>query len=420
MSKKENNQNDKSFLVFVMTLFAGFPLVFYGLYAFKENLTSTLIIIISILLIAGLLFLLVILNREKILNKIFGTSKTTLDNIFYQFSKSIENYSQGQIKEGSKNVIDFSRTIFSTYAWTISRKWMIRVLSSLFLTFGVLIGSILLYRQNNLISDQTQKMKEQNRFFQRQVLSDDIAREYEIVYSDYNKYPISRKALATTILIDAIKERFSNIKDYKVDLSKAKLAGVTLKNIDLSNMVLKKVDFRGANLSGVNFTNSDLTGTDFSQLPSDTISGTNIKLTNLSQTFFNEANITNANFQYSIIVDSDLNNIKLSWLKENGELVSDPDFYDEPRNDVKLFFNSTLINIKNSPKDFFNNYFDWNCITDIASLTSKIDNLSGNNPYFKGDDYYKLKYYCEVLRKIQGFNPDEIEEEGTCWEIYHQ
>jgi uncharacterized protein YjbI with pentapeptide repeats len=345
-----------TFLIVALTSLVSTPIMLFGLYSFYEKLITEAIVVLVCIIAFGALFILIVIYRDKILNKLWGSARIELELLLDDMGDSVSHFSSGEYQEGVTKLKTSIRGWISRYSWLAGRQWILSVSVTLFLTFAALLGSVLLLKQNTILerqnvffSRQNSIIKEQNKFLQQQLASDNIARNAQIVFGSLGEYSPARKAIAVKILVDALRS-----SGQKIDLSGADLRNTKLNDFDFTGADLRGVLFNGANLTGAKFNSTDLTNANFSPF-TDSMNGWSSSInsdTSLIVTKVDNANLQNAildgaNFKSASMIGANLTDIKMKWvvgLSNNDDRYYD--WWDETPKQLLLYTNSLLIDAR--------------------------------------------------------------------------
>ena len=343
-------------------------------------LVYSLIAIFFIILIGALSY---IWFKDKILQKIFGEdfkeelAKKELQQLYEQIAENfIDKLLQGlPDKKRAKIKLTTPRLIRLCF-WLITRTWILRLLVAVFIAVGGLLGTILLYNQNLLLTSQNERIKIQNDILERGQRRSSISLlngvldqvDLEIstqkssfglslgVQSDSITYVLEEHLIHRIIALSRALQPYEELDDegktrlvsrerghlflavlgnhlnpktqniivqdgdfryaliHKIDLGGAKLVRGSLQGANLSNS-----NFTKANLSNIDLRNAILKKCDFSEARLfearlDTAIIINSKFTGsyLNGVFLNYANLSHSNLNKSSCFDAKFNGANLN------------------------------------------------------------------------------------------------------------
>jgi len=317
----------------------GWALGFLRLPYVEKNLSFWLGVITCLAFILFGLILLRVWNKHLLLMRLMGKSLTTQD---------------------SKN---------ATRAYTL-----IWILISVFIVWGGMVSSFLIYRQNELFKLQTQKQnkrihelselvesarKSNLAFLMNDVLDnvrDELRNNPNMGVSDSS---IAGIALLSNSLFtpyryfegDSLSEKelspergrlllaflamkidsgsFTKIKG-SISFSGADLRGADLRGADLSKADLRKADLKNADLSEANLSEADLRGAILwgANLNLANLRRVDLRRSNLSWAQLNHADLKSANLNGAVLTNAQLRNADLSgatfqWAESDGAMLNE-------------------------------------------------------------------------------------------------
>lgn len=150
------------FLVFMLGVLVSVPFVVVGFGFFTDRITDLAFSILAAAVTLTFISLLVVFNKQRILETLFRTASIRLEELTDPASLAIRNAMTGDV-EGSVNAVDdLIRRLLARYSWIMLAKWMLAVLIAVLTVFVGLAGSALLFQQNDLLDEQNQLIVAQN------------------------------------------------------------------------------------------------------------------------------------------------------------------------------------------------------------------------------------------------------------------
>ena len=428
--------NEKAIIAFFLGAIIAACVSLFGLHLLADAIKELIVGFILVVIVLGGIFLFATLNKDWILEKLFGVSKNDLINIkanSIELIESIEKKDWGAIMNHSKLTIGKFSAWFS---WWLYRRWVISVFSVLFLGFAGLFGSVLVYNQNKLITQQNEIIKNQNIRLDQQTYLQEAERRSSLVFFLSNvldkideelkdqeskgelrklspqltgrivslsrvlkpyyylendtmtKRPLSpeRGQLLISLLesnldSDTYFEIFSKGSFADADLKFADLLGanlnaVQLQRADLSGAYLERANLTSSNLSDANLSDVNLV---FAKLNGANLFNSNLNDTNLFNADLSDSNLSGASFKNSNLVNANFSDARFyqpSFLIESGYPLELPDLTN-CRVDDKNWFDS----IKN------NKAFDIDKV--LGKFYIDTINVEGENGLY----FYRIKKY---------------------------
>jgi len=155
-------------VLFVLGICVGFPLAVIGSEFLTENAGLIITFVLIFVAFVGMLGMLLLLFRRRILGYLFGISVTTLDQFARPLTKTTRHIAERQPSEAADAAEELVKLILARWAWVSSRRWLIASLTGLLAALAALAGTALLFRQNELIASQLVRLDQQNALLVRQ------------------------------------------------------------------------------------------------------------------------------------------------------------------------------------------------------------------------------------------------------------
>lgn len=338
-------ENRKLFLQVTMGVLLGLG-VGIGLSFYWDTigeLPNLLIVLMTVGITAlAILLYYFLVFRGTILAKVFGVAKASQEDIFstlYTPTKGLikENVSDQQYEKKVGPYLEAfekgGRQVLAYMAYRRTRRMLFGLFISLVIGLGGIVGTILLLRQNelltfqnNLVIDQNNLLTTQNQLVEGQrrsslifMMSNIMDKVDEEIKNDYNKDGIRNLSDELIGRIVALNQSFRPYKYLDRDslierpvspergqlltaLIKSSLDSVTYLKIfnssifqfpDFRDVDLRNVSLKHARLIGANFARSILTNAD--------LNGINLTDSDLTETF-----LVKANLQDAILINTDM------------------------------------------------------------------------------------------------------------------
>ncbi|MEO0389810.1 MAG: pentapeptide repeat-containing protein [Pseudomonadota bacterium] len=157
-------------LIFGFGTAAGFLLAFSGLGVIEDGVGIILLIFLCVLLFIGAFGLILVLFRKPLLRRLFGFAETQLE----LFAEPLARVTKGAVDRDPDSATQAARDLvhmaLARYAWISTRRWIIGSLTALIAAMAALAGTMLLFRQNELLADQSVLFREQNLRIDNQIV----------------------------------------------------------------------------------------------------------------------------------------------------------------------------------------------------------------------------------------------------------
>jgi uncharacterized protein YjbI with pentapeptide repeats len=169
------------FLMFVLGLLVGFPLAIAGAgyLAAKADLLAALIFA-ALIVIAGI-GALIALNRRRIWEALFRVSEVQLQHFAGPLADAARHVAAKHPNEAADAARRFVELALARWTWIATRRWILASITALIAATAALAGSALLFRQNELIAQQTVRLDEQTRLLIAQTELADAARAAALI-----------------------------------------------------------------------------------------------------------------------------------------------------------------------------------------------------------------------------------------------
>lgn len=405
------NRSRKERIVIAFFLGAILSMCLFYVYPLVADSVKAIIVGFVVAIIAiGLVVFVITFQKEWILNKIFGVSTTDIDEV----KNSLTNLYESSVnKDWHNSSIHLKETLSKAstyYVWITFRRWVIGVFYVLFLAFAGLLGSVLIFNQNELITKQNEIITSQNSLIQRQTdrldqqtflqeaerrsslvflfgnIMDAIDRELKDDYNNNNLRDLSPQLVGRIValssrlqpylylaanelierplspergqlLVSLIGSELDTIT-YNQIFSKANFSYADLAEAEMSGSYLKNIDLRSSSIIETNLSNSHIIGGRFSH---SNFSGVNLENTRIKNSDFFGANLEVADFSNTVIENTSFNGSLLGGaIFENTHLINVS--FSMVNMSYVVFFNPTIeqINLENARCS------DLNCLTEIA------------------------------------------------------
>ena len=310
-----------------------------GLSTLADHLMPLIVgFVVFVLFMAGVAFLLV-QNKEKILHKLFGVSDTDLADVKDNAQYFFINAWNKEFPAAKENFNALFTKVLAWYSWMGFRRWVLTIFQMLFVGFGGLLGTMLLYNQNKLLVQQNQLLQSQNYRLDQQTYLQEADRRSSLIFLMGNLLDAMDQELKSDVGQPGVRDLSPQIIGRVVALSKSLrpyryLQGdslvaheispergqllISIVNSQIDNSSLLRIfqfaDFSFADLqdavlsgeflSGINLNHSNLIGAtlDETDLSRADLSGANLydavfARANLREARFRQSNLTNAYFE---------------------------------------------------------------------------------------------------------------------------
>ena len=380
-----SNQIDiwsRTIVALTLGILVGAIVALTGLDALERFLPHLLVGFVVLILISAAVAFYIAQNKEKVLKKLFGVSNTDLKQVKGLAQTLFLNIWDKEFKTAQTTFNALFAKVFAWYSWMNFRRWILTIFQMLFVGFGGLLGTLLLYNQNKLLIRQNELLTNQNIRLDQQTYLQEAERRSALILLMGNLLDALDKELKDDIgqpgvrdlspqLIGRVIALSGGLKPYRYldhdsliakeispergqlllsilsseidngslrrifqsadfsfsELEGASLAGEFLEGINLREANLSKANLNGARMAGADLDKADLSGA--------ILAGADLRKANLSDTDLRETYITDVDFRGASLYGTDLRGVDLtdsdlrrSFLREALlDSASVPDFH---------------------------------------------------------------------------------------------
>jgi len=399
--------NVKIIIAFFLGAILAGTLVQFALSVLSEHISELLIGFIAVIGIFAIIALLFTTFKEFFFKLFFGISKADLEEVKQSSQSMVENATNLNWTAAGKDFKIVSQKGSVWYAWLSYRRWVVTVFYTLFLAFAGLLGSVLLYNQNQLLEKQNEKIDSQNKKIDSQIQLEEYSRRGNLIVMMSNimdkadeeirraeENGDSSRALSQLLIgrIAALSQAFrpyrflqdsmliekplspergqlllalvnseldslTYLNIYrdatfeqayleKVDLVRANLNGANLNLANLVNANLKEADMKKIYLNNANMTNANLSNTDLinASLNQAILNNANLINTDLLSSDLSQAYLLNAHLNNADLSNSDLTDAKLNNADLGNGIIHGVDFVNADLRNVNLT-NTSLLDV---------------------------------------------------------------------------
>ncbi|MBL7828570.1 MAG: pentapeptide repeat-containing protein [Saprospiraceae bacterium] len=343
--KKPSGQIDilsRTIVALALGLLLGASLALVGINSLSANLPGLLkTFAIAIGVLAGLAFF-IVQFKERVLKFLFGVNNTDLNEV-KDLGQSLFLNSWNRDFSSAKNDFDglFTR-IFAWYSWISFRRWIVLIFSTLFVSFGGLLGTVLIYNQNKLLTQQNALLQLQNVRLDQQTYLQEADRRSALIYLMGNLVDAIDRELKSDVGQPGVRDLSPQIIGRVIALSKSLRP---YRYLDADSLVARELSpERGQLLLALinsqidngtlrrifqvsDFAQADLKG---AVLSGEFLSGINLNaadLTNavLDETNFTQANLSGADMENAVLARAKMNHARLRNTKLKNAILESAD-----------------------------------------------------------------------------------------------
>jgi uncharacterized protein YjbI with pentapeptide repeats len=353
LKPKQNATNkidiwSRTIVALALGILLGALLSLTGINNLSNHVPSLLRGFVIIITILAVLAFFIVQYKEKVLKTLFGVDNTELSEV-KEMGQSLFLNSWNRDFAKAKTDFDALFTkVFAWYSWMSFRRWIVLIFNTLFISFGGLLGTVLIHNQNKLLQQQNAMLERQSTRLDQQTYLQEADRRSSLIFLMGNLLDAMDKELKSDIgqvgvrdlspqLIGRIIALSKSLRPYRYldkdslvarELSPERgqlLLSIVASQVDNTSIrrILQAADFsysdmKGAVLSGeylegINLFSSDLTG---ALLDETNLNNANLSNSDLSGAIFARAKLQNArlreaNLKSSYFDSADLRNANL-------------------------------------------------------------------------------------------------------------
>ena len=349
----------RTIVALLLGVLVGAIISLIGLRTLETYLPHLIVGFVGLILLATTLSFVIVQNKEMVLKRLFGVSNADLSQVKGLAQVLFLNIWNKDFKTAENTFNALFAKVFAWYSWMNFRRWIVMVFQTLFVGFGGLLGTLLLYNQNKLLIQQNELLTVQNIRLSQQTYLQEAERRSALILLMGNlldaldgelKEDIGQKGIRdlSPQLIGRIIALSSGLKPYRylendslirkeispergqlllsilssevdngtlgrifksADFSFAELQGAALAGEFLEGINLREADLSKANLNGARMAGADLNKADLSAA---ILAGTDLRKANLSETDLRETFITEVDFRGASLYGTDLRGVDLT------------------------------------------------------------------------------------------------------------
>jgi uncharacterized protein YjbI with pentapeptide repeats len=133
-----------------------------GLDALQERIQQLVVLFLWLIIITALFAFWVTNNKEKLLKKLFGVTDSDLSDIQKAGQSMLFNVVEKDYEHAKKDLSLLVRKAMAWYSWMNFRRWVVTSFQTLMVGLAGILGTIMLYNQNKLLTRQNELLIQQN------------------------------------------------------------------------------------------------------------------------------------------------------------------------------------------------------------------------------------------------------------------
>ena len=407
-----------------------------GLPTLQANLLKVVIGFMLLIVITALLAFWVVMRKEKVLQRLFGVGDVDVKELHKTAQLLISSVVAKDFEESKTHLSGLLRRGLAWYSWLGFRRWVIVVIQALFVSFGGLLGTVLLYNQNKLMLQQNELLLQQNKRLDQQTYLQEAERRGSLIFLMGNILDVMDDELRRDVgmpgvrdlspqLIGRISALSNSLRPYKylrndslllrevspergnllLSIVGSELDKGTLRRIyklsDFSSADLRNAVLSGEYLCGINLANADLTGA--------TLDEVDLSESNLSGAELNDAVAPRANLRGSRFRQAQMRNVNLASANLSQSNFSGANLHNANLSSADL--RSTHLSTANLQKANLSSTILGKTVFEGAAMDSVtvfefdwlglLENLGKDS--LRGTHYLKTNYYTDSVQTTFGY-----------------
>lgn len=330
-----------------------------GLDTLHNHIQNLVFVFLWLIIITGLLAFWVVQHKERLLKKLFGVSDTDLVELNKTGQSLLFNVIDKDYDRAKRDLSLLVRKAAAWYSWMNFRRWVMTSFQTLMVGLAGVLGTILLYNQNKLLTQQNQLLNQQNIRLDQQTYLQEAERRSSLIFLMGNILDVMNEELKEDVGIKGVRDitpqligrviALSNsLRPYRYlgsdslvgrelspergylllaivssEIDKSSLRRIyksadfsfaDLKNAVLSGEYLAGINLTGAELEDANLDDADLSDANLSDaiLHGAILTNANLHGARLRNTALHKANLVSANLGEANLSDADLRRANLS------------------------------------------------------------------------------------------------------------
>lgn len=251
----ERRDRTAFFFGFLVALLVAVPVSLLGLKTLADNLTALLAAVVAALVVVAVFAVGAFWFRRRLFRGVLGS----LPRVYAPVPEALRHLKAGDPGAAADAAEEAGQRLVAWVGWISLRNWVLRGLVGVVAAFAALLGSVLLWEQNRLLTVQNDLMSAQNAYFQRQI------------GQDSEQWAEVRRSQLRTLLIEVdcrssrpgtpcqpVAGPVARGQALAALAALERTAGRT--PLELFGLDLRGADLRGADLSQVRLVDADLRG----------------------------------------------------------------------------------------------------------------------------------------------------------------
>jgi uncharacterized protein YjbI with pentapeptide repeats len=348
----------RTIVALALGILLGGLLALTGITTLSEHVSGILTGFVVLIGVLAVLAFLIVQYKERVLKSLFGVTNTDLREVKTLGQSLFLNSWNRDFAQARTDFDALFTKIFAWYSWMSFRRWIVLIFNTLFISFGGLLGTVLIYNQNKLLTQQNALLERQNVRLDQQTYLQEADRRSSLIFLMGNLLDAMDKELKSDLGQPGVRDLSPQLVGRIIALSKSLrpyryLNGDSLVARELSpergqlllsivasqvdNSTIRRIfqaadfsfaDMKGAILSGEYLAGINLMGADLTEAVLDE--------TDLSNANLSQASLAGAIFARSRMVEARLRACDLQKAHFESADLRDANLYDANLQGAKL------------------------------------------------------------------------------------
>jgi len=168
-------------LLFVLGIVAGFPLATSGTGYIADNLGQVFSVVLTLLVVFLVIAALIFIFRRQIWEGLFRRGEIEIERFASPMADVARFAARQEVEQATEAARHLAELALARYAWVSTRRWMVATITAFIAAIAALAGSALLFQQNQLLREQTNRLTDQNEMIDYQIELGEAARSAAIL-----------------------------------------------------------------------------------------------------------------------------------------------------------------------------------------------------------------------------------------------
>ncbi len=291
-----------------------------------DEIRTITVAVAAAVLAAGVLLVVVYATRHRLFRLLSLPTPGTLSDVMLKLRRGMQAWTADDRPSAIERLYEGAASLAAWMAWTRLRAWMLATLVGTASIFALLVGEVLILRQNRLIEEQNAYLREQNRNIQSQLRLETEqnyqARRTRLLAALYDRAACRTPPCA---LVSSLRARSDAARAFtEIELGRrADLVGTTAGELCATGAAAHpRLDLRHLDLSPIAGRGEDAPPME-AALPRWTACGADLRHADLTAVVLADADLRRADLGRSTLTGADLSRADLRRADLTGARLAD-------------------------------------------------------------------------------------------------